>query len=46
MLEGLKEEEANIFLQENPTLASLSYRYSTNADAPIVELGKAKEALE
>jgi hypothetical protein len=27
-------------------LASLSYRYSTNADAPIVELGKAKEALE
>jgi hypothetical protein len=56
MLEGLTEEEANTFLQENPTLVPLyeidvvkkveSYQYSTDANEAVIELGRAREALE
>jgi hypothetical protein len=54
ILEGLMEEEADTFLQENPTLVPLyeidvvkeaePYQYS--ADAAVVELDRAREALE
>jgi hypothetical protein len=55
MLEGLTEEEADVFLQENPTLVSLyeidmvkeaaPFQYSADAEAAVVELGRVKEAL-
>jgi hypothetical protein len=54
MLEGLMEEEADTFLQENPTLMPVyeidvikevePYQYSD--EAAVVELGRAREALE
>jgi Asp-tRNA(Asn)/Glu-tRNA(Gln) amidotransferase B subunit len=53
MLEGLTKEEADTFLQENPTLMSLyeideaePYQYAADADAVVVELGRAREAFE
>jgi hypothetical protein len=54
MLEGLTEEEAGSFLQENPTLAPLyeievvkdSKPYQLTEEAAIVELGRARKALE
>jgi hypothetical protein len=54
MLEGLTEEEDDTFLQENPTLVPL-YKidvvkegepYQTSEEAAVVELGRAREALE
>jgi hypothetical protein len=52
MLEGLTKEEADTFLQENPTLVPLyeidvvkeaeSYQYS--AEAAVVKLRRAREA--
>jgi hypothetical protein len=54
MLEGLTEEEADTFLQENPTLVALykidivkeAEPYQTSKEVAIVELGRAREALE
>jgi predicted RecB family endonuclease len=56
MLEGLMEEEADVFLQENPTLVSLyeidvvkeeePFQYSADAEATVVKLDKVREALE
>jgi hypothetical protein len=54
MLEGLTEEEADTFLQENPTLVPLyeidvvkeAEPYQWTEQAAIVELGRAREALE
>jgi hypothetical protein len=54
MLEGLTEEEADIFLQENPTIVPLyeidvvkeAEPYQLTEEASIVELGRAREALE
>jgi hypothetical protein len=54
MLEGLTEEEADTFLQENPTLVPLyemdvvkeAESYQLSEEAAIVELGRAREALE
>jgi hypothetical protein len=54
MLEGLTEEEADTFLQENPTLVPLyeidvvkeAEPYQLMKEAAIVELGRAREALE
>jgi hypothetical protein len=53
MLEGLTEEEADTFLQENPTLVPLykidvveAKPYQLTEEAAIVELGRAREALE
>jgi hypothetical protein len=54
MLEGLIEEEADTFLQENPTLVPLyeidivkeAEPYQISEEAAIVELGRAREALE
>jgi hypothetical protein len=53
MLEGLTEEEADTFLQENPTLVPLyeidvvkeAEPYQLTEEAAIVELGRAREAL-
>jgi hypothetical protein len=53
MLEGLTEEEADTFLQENPTLVPLyeidvvkeAEPYQISDEAAIVELGWAREAL-
>jgi hypothetical protein len=54
MLEDFTEEEADTFLQENPTLVLL-YEidvikevepYQLTEEAAIVELGRAREALE
>jgi hypothetical protein len=53
-LEGLTEEEADTFLQENPTLVPLyeidvvkeAEPYQLTEEAAIVELGRAREALE
>jgi hypothetical protein len=54
MLEGLTEEEADVFLQENPTLVPLyeidvvkeAEPYQTSEEAAVIELGRAREALE
>jgi hypothetical protein len=54
MLEALTEEEADTFLQENPTLVPLyeidavkeAEPYQISDEAVIVELGWAREALE
>jgi hypothetical protein len=54
MMEGLTEEEADTFLQENPTLVPLyeidvikeAEPYQISDEAAIVELGRAREALE
>jgi hypothetical protein len=54
MLEGLTEEEADTFLQENPTQVPLyeidvvkeAASYQISDEAAIVELGRAREALE
>jgi hypothetical protein len=54
MLEGLTEEEADTFLQENPTLVPLyeidvvkeAEPYQLTEEAAIIELGRAREALE
>jgi hypothetical protein len=54
MLEGLTEEEADTFLQENPTIVPLyeidvvkeAEPYQLTEEAAIVELGRAREALE
>jgi hypothetical protein len=54
MLEGLTEEEADNFLQENPTLVPLyeidvikeAEPYQNSEEAAIVELGREREALE
>jgi hypothetical protein len=54
MLEGLTEEEAETFLQENPTLVLLyeidvvkeAAPYQISDEAAVIELGMAKEALE
>jgi hypothetical protein len=54
MLEGLTEEEADTFLQENPTVVPLyeidvvkeAKPYQISDEATIVELGRVKEALE
>jgi hypothetical protein len=54
MLEGLTEEEADTFLQENPTLVPLyeinvvkeAEHYQLTEEAVIVELGREREALE
>jgi hypothetical protein len=54
MLEGLTEEEADTFLQENPTLVPLyeidvvkeAEPYQFTEEAAIVELARAREALE
>jgi hypothetical protein len=56
ILEGLTEEKADVFLQENPTLVSLyeidmvkeagPFQYFADAEAAVVKLGKAREALE
>jgi hypothetical protein len=54
MLEGLTEEEADTFLQENPTLVPLyeidvvkeEEPYQLTEEVAIVELGKARAALE
>jgi hypothetical protein len=54
MLEGLTEEEADTFLQENPTLVPLyeidvvkeAEPYQLSEEAAIVELGRTREALE
>jgi hypothetical protein len=54
MLEGLTKEEADTFLQENPTLVPLNEidvvkkaePYQISDEAAIVELSRAREALE
>jgi hypothetical protein len=54
MLEGLTEEEADTFLQENPTLVPLyeidvvkeAEPYQISAEVAIVELGRARDALD
>jgi hypothetical protein len=54
MLEGLTEEDADTFLQENPTLVALyeidvvkeAEPYQLTEEAAIVELRRAREALE
>jgi hypothetical protein len=54
MLKGLKEEEADTFIQENPTLVPLYEIYVIKEMEPyqnleevvIIELGRAREALE
>jgi hypothetical protein len=54
MLEGLTEEEADTFLQGNPTLVppyeidviKEADPYQLTEEAAIVELGRAREALE
>jgi hypothetical protein len=56
MIEGLTEEEAEIYLQENLTLVYLSeidvimeaepYSQLVDMDATIVKLGRAREGLK
>jgi hypothetical protein len=56
MLEVLKKEEVETYLQENPTLVSLyeidvvkevgPYQQLADTDATIVELERGREALE
>jgi hypothetical protein len=54
MLEGLTEEEADTFLLKNPTLVPLykidvvkeAEPYQISDEPAVVELGKAREALE
>jgi hypothetical protein len=54
MLEGLTEEEADTVLHENPTLVPLykidvvkeAEPYQYFADAAVIKLGRAREALE
>jgi hypothetical protein len=54
MLEGLTEEDADTFLQENLTLVPLheidvvkqTEPYQISDEAAIVELGRSKEVLE